>query len=119
MQHIKMLTGDAVAIAIETCKQLSLGTNVYDSERLIGSSMSGSDVRDFIEGADGFAEVFPEHKYQVPTIIYRYFTLFVPNSTQVVSMLQERGHPTAMTGDVCLTFSCSFWLDLINRAQSH
>lgn len=27
--------------------------------------MSGSDVRDFIEGADGFAEVFPEHKYQV------------------------------------------------------
>lgn len=27
--------------------------------------MSGSDVRDFIEAADGFAEVFPEHKYQV------------------------------------------------------
>ncbi|KIM86703.1 hypothetical protein PILCRDRAFT_96084 [Piloderma croceum F 1598] len=80
--HIKMLTGDAVAIAIETCKQLSLGTNVYDSERLIGGTMSGSDVRDFIEGADGFAEVFPEHKYQV------------------VSMLQERGHLTAMTGDV-------------------
>ncbi|ETW74592.1 P-type ATPase [Heterobasidion irregulare TC 32-1] len=79
--HIKMLTGDAVAIAIETCKQLSLGTNVYDSERLIGGAMSGSDVRDFIEGADGFAEVFPEHKYQV------------------VSMLQERGHLTAMTGD--------------------
>jgi hypothetical protein len=65
MQHIKMLTGDAVAIAIETCKQLSLGTNVYDSERLIGGSMAGSDVRDFIEAADGFAEVFPEHKYQV------------------------------------------------------
>lgn len=60
-----MLTGDAVAIAMETCKQLSLGTNVYDSERLIGGSMSGSDLRDFIEGADGFAEVFPEHKYQV------------------------------------------------------
>ncbi|KZP24984.1 plasma-membrane proton-e [Athelia psychrophila] len=79
--HIKMLTGDAVAIAVETCKQLSLGTNVYDSERLIGGSMSGSDVRDFIEAADGFAEVFPEHKYQV------------------VAMLQERGHLTAMTGD--------------------
>lgn len=59
-----MLTGDAVAIAIETCKQLALGTNVYDSERLIGGSMSGSDVRDFVEAADGFAEVFPEHKYQ-------------------------------------------------------
>jgi H+-transporting ATPase len=46
-----MLTGDAVAIAKETCKQLQLGTNVYDSQRLIGSSMSGSDVRDFVEAA--------------------------------------------------------------------
>ena len=81
--HIKMLTGDAVAIAVETCKQLGLGTNVYDSERLIGGSesMAGSEVRDFVEAADGFAEVFPEHKYQV------------------VSMLQQRGHLTAMTGD--------------------
>ncbi|GBE83569.1 hypothetical protein BKA93DRAFT_127854 [Sparassis latifolia] len=79
--HIKMLTGDAVAIAIETCKQLSLGTNVYDSERLIGGSMTGSEVRDFVEAADGFAEVYPEHKYQV------------------VQMLQQRGHLTAMTGD--------------------
>ncbi|KZT01357.1 plasma-membrane proton-e [Laetiporus sulphureus 93-53] len=79
--HVKMLTGDAVAIAIETCKQLSLGTNVYESERLISGGMTGSEVRDFIEAADGFAEVYPEHKYQV------------------VSMLQERGHLTAMTGD--------------------
>ncbi|KAJ7303135.1 E1-E2 ATPase-domain-containing protein [Mycena albidolilacea] len=58
--HIKMLTGDAVAIVKETCKQLQLGTNVYDSQRLIGS-----DVRDFVEAADGFAEVFPENKCQV------------------------------------------------------
>ena len=78
---VKMLTGDAVAIAVETCKQLGLGTHVYDSERLITGGMPGSEVRDFIEGADGFAEVFPEHKYQV------------------VAMLQERGHLTAMTGD--------------------
>lgn len=60
-----MLTGDAVAIAKETCKALSLGTNVFDSERLIGSGMSGTEVNDFVEAADGFAEVFPEHKYQV------------------------------------------------------
>lgn len=43
--------------------------------------MAGSDVRDFVEAADGFAEVFPEHKYQV------------------VEMLQQRGHLVAMTGD--------------------
>lgn len=87
-----------MAIAVETCKQLSLGTNVYDSERLIGGSMSGSDVRDFIEAADGFAEVFPEHKYQV------------------VAMLQERGHLTAMTGDgvsECLPLHGGYSLILI------
>lgn len=78
---MQMLTGDAVAIAKETCKQLGLKTNVYDSEKLIGGGMSGSDIRDFVEAADGFAEVFPEHKYQV------------------VNLLQERGHLTAMTGD--------------------
>ncbi|ORX38213.1 hypothetical protein BD324DRAFT_577481 [Kockovaella imperatae] len=79
--QVKMLTGDAVAIAKETCKQLGLNTNVYDSEKLIGGGMAGSDIRDFVEAADGFAEVFPEHKYQV------------------VALLQERGHLTAMTGD--------------------
>ncbi|EGO25552.1 hypothetical protein SERLADRAFT_355758 [Serpula lacrymans var. lacrymans S7.9] len=79
--HIKMLTGDAVAIAKETCKTLSLGTNVFDSEKLMGGGMTGTEVHDFVEAADGFAEVFPEHKFQV------------------VAMLQERGHLTAMTGD--------------------
>ncbi|PWN54459.1 putative PMA1-H+-transporting P-type ATPase [Violaceomyces palustris] len=79
---VKMLTGDAVAIAKETCKMLALGTKVYDSHRLIGAGgMSGSAIHDFVEAADGFAEVFPEHKYQV------------------VEMLQHRGHLTAMTGD--------------------
>ncbi|KAJ1033052.1 hypothetical protein NDA16_000331 [Ustilago loliicola] len=79
---VKMLTGDAVAIAKETCKMLALGTKVYDSHRLIGSGgMAGSAIHDFVEAADGFAEVFPEHKYQV------------------VEMLQHRGHLTAMTGD--------------------
>lgn len=63
--HVKMLTGDAVAIGKELARQLHLGTNIYDSERLIGGTMSGAEVRDFVEAADGFAEVFPEHKYQV------------------------------------------------------
>jgi len=78
---VKMLTGDAIAIAKETCKMLALGTKVYNSERLIHGGLSGSTQHDLVEKADGFAEVFPEHKYQV------------------VEMLQERGHLTAMTGD--------------------
>lgn len=78
---VKMLTGDAIAIAKETCKMLALGTKVYNSERLIHGGLAGSRQHDLVEKADGFAEVFPEHKYQV------------------VEMLQNRGHLTAMTGD--------------------
>lgn len=79
--QVKMLTGDAIAIAKETCKMLALGTKVYNSEKLIHSGLSGTTQHDLAERADGFAEVFPEHKYQV------------------VEMLQQRGHLTAMTGD--------------------
>jgi H+-transporting ATPase len=78
---VKMLTGDAIAIAKETCRMLALGTKVYNSDKLLRSDMTGSAIHDLCERADGFAEVFPEHKYQV------------------VEMLQQRGHLTAMTGD--------------------
>lgn len=78
---VKMLTGDAIAIAKETCKMLALGTRVYNSQKLIHGGLSGTTQHDLVERADGFAEVFPEHKYQV------------------VEMLQQRGHLTAMTGD--------------------
>ncbi|CAL5871318.1 uncharacterized protein PFLUO_LOCUS5568 [Penicillium psychrofluorescens] len=78
---VKMLTGDAIAIAKETCKMLALGTKVYNSDKLIHGGLSGAMASDLVEKADGFAEVFPEHKFQV------------------VQMLQERGHLTAMTGD--------------------
>lgn len=81
---IKMLTGDAVGIARETSRQLGLGANVYNAERLGlggGGTMPGSEVYDFVEAADGFAEVFPQHKYNV------------------VEILQQRGYLVAMTGD--------------------
>ncbi|ETI24314.1 plasma membrane ATPase [Cladophialophora carrionii CBS 160.54] len=81
---IKMLTGDAVGIAREMSRQLGLGTNVFNAERLGlagGGTMPGSEVYDFVEAADGFAEVFPQHKYNV------------------VEILQQRGYLVAMTGD--------------------
>jgi H+-transporting ATPase len=81
---IKMLTGDAVGIARETARQLGLGTNIFDAERLGlggGGEMPGSEVYDFVEAAHGFAEVFPQHKYNV------------------VEILQQRGYLVAMTGD--------------------
>lgn len=83
---IKMLTGDAVGIAKETCKQLRLGTNVYNIKKLImpdlnGNLQTGKERNALVEGADGFAEVFPHHKHMV------------------VDILQQRGHLVAMTGD--------------------
>lgn len=82
--RVKMLTGDAVGIAKETSRQLGLGTNIYNAETLgLGESsdMPGSELADFVESADGFAEVFPQHKYRV------------------VEILQNRGYLVAMTGD--------------------
>ncbi|KAI5959469.1 PMA1 [Candida pseudojiufengensis] len=82
--RVKMLTGDAVGIAKETCRQLGLGTNIYDADRLGlsgGGDMAGSEIADFVENADGFAEVFPQHKYNA------------------VEILQSRGYLVAMTGD--------------------
>lgn len=82
--RVKMLTGDAVGIAKETSRQLGLGVNIYNAERLGlggGGDMLGSELADFVENADGFAEVFPQHKFRV------------------VEILQNRGYLVAMTGD--------------------
>jgi len=80
--QVKMVTGDQVAIGKEIAKQLGLGTNILDAEILSENKPNEmSQLEDEIEKADGFAQVFPEHKYQI------------------VDVLQKRGHITGMTGD--------------------
>ena len=79
---IKMVTGDQVAIAKEIGRQLDLGKNIIDASLFDQSkSRSGGQVENAIESADGFAQVFPEHKYHI------------------VEVLQQRGHIVGMTGD--------------------
>jgi H+-transporting ATPase len=79
---IKMVTGDALAIAKETAKKLDMGTNILDASSLGDSKKEESDdVAASIEKADGFAQVFPEHKYHI------------------VDVLQKHGHIVGMTGD--------------------
>jgi H+-transporting ATPase len=79
---IKMVTGDALAIAKETAKTLGMGTNILDAKMLGDSKKQESaEVIDSIEKADGFAEVFPEHKFHI------------------VDVLQKRNHIVGMTGD--------------------
>jgi H+-transporting ATPase len=79
---IKMVTGDALAIAKETASKLRLGTNILDAANLGDSKKQEStEMAESIEKADGFAQVFPEHKYHI------------------VDVLQQRGHIVGMTGD--------------------
>ncbi len=82
--EVKMVTGDNVAIAREIAGQLDLGTDIHLAGDLLAEAASQghlSNVAERIENADGFAQVFPEHKYAI------------------VKALQERGHLVAMTGD--------------------
>ncbi len=79
---VKMVTGDALAIAQETAKKLDMGTNILDAASLGDSKkQETTEVAESIEKADGFAQVFPEHKFHI------------------VDVLQKRGHMVGMTGD--------------------
>jgi H+-transporting ATPase len=79
---VKMVTGDALAIASETAKKLEMGANILDAAALGDSkSQETPQVAESIEQADGFAQVFPEHKFHI------------------VDVLQQRGHIVGMTGD--------------------
>ena len=79
---VKMVTGDALAIAQETAKKLGMGTNILDAGSLGDEEQQRTTaVSNAIEAADGFAQVFPEHKFHI------------------VEDLQNRGHIVGMTGD--------------------
>ena len=79
---VKMVTGDQVAIARETAGNLGLGTNILDAGGFGDTKHhETAELAESIERADGFAQVFPEHKFHI------------------VDVLQQRGHIVGMTGD--------------------
>jgi H+-transporting ATPase len=79
---VKMVTGDQMAIAKETAKQLGMGTDIFDASKLGDTKHHEStQSAEAIEKADGFAQVFPEHKFHI------------------VDVLQQRGHIVGMMGD--------------------
>ncbi len=79
---VKMVTGDALAIAVETAKKLGMGAGILDA-RTLGDVQHQelAAAAKAIEKADGFAQVFPEHKFHI------------------VDDLQKCGHIVGMTGD--------------------
>ncbi len=85
---MKMITGDNLAIAKQIAAKLGLGSNILRADALpINNGDNNSSDADrkhsieTVEKADGFAEVFPEHKFNI------------------VKILQRRDHITGMTGD--------------------
>ena len=79
---IKMVTGDALAIAREMAKTLGMGADILDGGALGDSKTDETPaIAKSIEDADGFAQVFPEHKFHI------------------VDVLQKHDHIVGMTGD--------------------
>ncbi|MBW4079633.1 MAG: HAD-IC family P-type ATPase, partial [Acidobacteria bacterium] len=73
---------DALAIASETAKTLGMGTDILDAASLGDTKRTETaDMAKAVEDADGYAQVFPEHKFHI------------------VDVLQRRGHIVGMTGD--------------------
>jgi H+-transporting ATPase len=67
---VKMVTGDQLAIARETAKKLGMGTNILDAATLGDvKRQEAPAVADSIEKADGFAQVFPEHKFHIVDVL--------------------------------------------------
>ena len=80
--RVKMATGDQVPIGKEIASQVGLGTNILDASLFADTAHhEGSQLDEAIEQADGFAQVFPEHKFHI------------------VATLQRLGHIVGMTGD--------------------
>ncbi|CPR05526.1 metal cation transporter p-type ATPase a, CtpF [Mycobacterium bohemicum DSM 44277] len=77
---VKMVTGDQVAIGREIARQVGLGEQILDAG-MLDDAADGDDLGARVERTDGFAQVFPEHKYRI------------------VRLLQARGHIVGMTGD--------------------
>jgi H+-transporting ATPase len=77
--NVKMVTGDHVAIAKEIAEQVNLDTSIMPASSFLDKG--DSEAQRLVDGADGFAQVFPEHKYHI------------------VELLQSEGHIVGMTGD--------------------
>ena len=77
--EVRMVTGDNIAIAREISRELGLGTEIIAANELFADGKP--DALDRIESIEGFAQVFPEHKFKI------------------VKALQDDGHIVGMTGD--------------------
>ena len=74
-----MLTGDSIDIAKEISSQVGIGNNILRMADI--KDLSNDKKLKLVSECDGFAEIYPEDKYQI------------------VTLLQSAGHIVGMTGD--------------------
>ncbi|KAI3423925.1 hypothetical protein D9Q98_009759 [Chlorella vulgaris] len=79
--EVKMVTGDQHAIAVETSRRLGLGTDIMEGAELMGGNATSESLIAKVREVDGFAGVYPEHKFAI------------------VEALQANGALIGMTGD--------------------
>ena len=79
-----MVTGDQLAIAVETCKRLGMGSNIMEGKELMSNPSEDIGFAQTVNDQDGFAGVYPEHKHRI------------------VSALQARKRLVGMTGEAKL-----------------
>jgi len=77
--NVKMVTGDHKAIAQEIAGEVGLGKEIMTADEF--EALNYDEIADRVEKVNGFAQVFPEHKYKI------------------VKALQEKDHIVGMTGD--------------------
>ena len=77
--NVKMITGDHTAIAKQIAQQVNLNNNITEASVFL--KKPDKEASAIVEKTDGFAQVFPEHKYKI------------------VELLQENDHIVGMTGD--------------------
>ncbi|BDA48222.1 Plasma membrane ATPase 1 [Coccomyxa sp. Obi] len=79
--EVKMVTGDQLAIAVETSRRLGLGANIMEGKELMEGHFDKKEFATRVAEVDGFAGVYPEHKHRI------------------VAELQSKGRLVGMTGD--------------------
>ena len=77
--NVKMVTGDHEAIGKEISSRVNLGQNMALPKDF--EEVPDEQAEPIVESVDGFAQVFPEHKFRI------------------VSLLQKKNHIVGMTGD--------------------
>jgi H+-transporting ATPase len=73
---VKMLTGDALPVAVEIAEEVHIGHHLVKA-----SALQDSDISTLLEQNNGVAEVYPEDKFRI------------------AKALQSKGHIIGMTGD--------------------